>query len=318
MWLQTRMYLLVALLFAILFGAFYLIGNALGVSGFIPYLLLSFVMLGIQYLTGPYLVAMMMRVKYVTAEQEPELHQMVAELASEANLPKPRVGIAELSMPNAFAFGRSPRDGRICVTRGILNILNHDELKAVLGHEMSHIKHRDMAVITALSAIPMIMYWIALTFMWGGGRRDRNGGYTVLIGVGAFALYFITNLLVLYGSRIREYYADMGSARLGNQPHQLATALYKLTQASQRPNKEEVRRTASARAFFVSDPTRSLMEVRQLSEIDRRHAGVISYDDLMDLRQKTVNISFGEKAMELFMTHPNMVKRVKALSTLIA
>jgi heat shock protein HtpX len=140
----------------------------------------------------------------------------------------------------------------------------------------------------------------------------------MLIGVGAFLLYYITNLLVLYGSRIREYYADMGSAQLGNPPHQLATALYKLSQANTRPKKEELKQTAGARAFFVTDPTRSLMEVRQLSEIDRRHAGVISYDDLMDLRQKTVHVSFGEKLMEVFMTHPNMVKRVKHLSTLIA
>jgi len=317
MWLQTRMYLLVALLFGILFAAFFGIGQAMHVTGYLPYLVLSLVMLGIQYLVGPYLVGMMMRVKYVTPEQEPALHQMVAELAQQANLPKPRVGVSELSMPNAFAFGRTQRDGRICVTRGILNILNHDELKAVLGHEMSHIKHRDMAIITALSAIPMILYYVALNFMWGG-RRDREGNYTMLIGIGAFVLYQITNLLVLYGSRIREYYADLGSAQLGNQPHQLATALYKLSQANTRPKKEELRQTQGARAFFVSDPTRSLMEVRQLSEIDRRHAGVISYDDLMDLRQKEVRISFGEKLMEIFMTHPNMVKRVKHLSTLIA
>jgi len=317
MWLQTRMYLLVALLFGIIFAAFFGIGQAMGITGYLPYLFLSLVMIGIQYLVGPYLVGMMMRVKYVTPEQEPALHQMVAELAQQANLPKPRVGVSELSMPNAFAFGRTQRDGRICVTRGILNILNHDELKAVLGHEMSHIKHRDMAIITALSAIPMILYWVALNFMWGGGR-DREGNYTMLIGLGAFVLYQITNLLVLYGSRIREYYADLGSAQLGSQPHQLATALYKLSQANTRPKKEELRQTQGARAFFVSDPTRSLMEVRQLSEIDRRHAGVISYDDLMDLRQKEVRISFGEKLMELFMTHPNMVKRVKHLSTLIA
>lgn len=317
MWLQTRMYLLVALLFGILFGVLYGVGNALGVTGFLPYLAISLVLLGIQYLAGPYLVGMMMRVKYVTPEQEPQLYQMVTELAQQASLPMPRVGISELSMPNAFAFGRTQRDGRICVTRGILNILSRDELKAVLGHEMSHIKHRDMAIITALSAIPMILYYVALNFMWGGGRRDRGGSYSVLIGIGAFLLYYITNLLVLYGSRIREYYADQGSASLGNPPHQLATALYKLSQANTRPKKEELRQTEGARAFFVSDPSRSLMEVRQLSQIDRRHAGVISYDDLMDLRQKEVRISFGEKLMELFMTHPNMVKRVKHLSTLI-
>jgi heat shock protein HtpX len=140
----------------------------------------------------------------------------------------------------------------------------------------------------------------------------------MLIGLGAMLLYFITNLLVLYGSRIREYYADLGSARLGSQPHHLASALYKLVQASNRPKiKEELKKVEGVRAFFLNDPARASMEVRQLSQIDRRHDGTISYDDLMDLRQKQVNLSFGDKAMELFMTHPNMVKRVKHLSTIV-
>ena len=83
-----------------------------------------------------------MRVKWVTEAEQPELHQMVADLAREAHLPKPKVGISKLNMPNAFAYGRTQRDGRICVTQGILKILNKDELKAVLGHEMTHIRHR--------------------------------------------------------------------------------------------------------------------------------------------------------------------------------
>ena len=315
------MYLLVAILFAILYGVIVLIGNAMGIGSAFFYLGAAFVMLGIQYLIGPALVGWTMRVKWVTPQQEPALHQMVAELAEQAHLPKPKVGISELSMPNAFAYGRTQRDGRVCVTRGILGILNHDELKAVLGHEMSHLKHRDMAVITILSAIPMLLYWVAWTFMWGGmggSRSKNNNNIGALVGIGAFALYFITNLLVMYGSRIREYYADQGSAELGNQPHQLATALYKLTQANTRPrSKEETKRVEAVKAFFVADPARASMEVRELAQVDRRHAGVITYDDLMDLRQKQVNISFGQKVAEIFMTHPNMVKRVKRLSTFV-
>src|SRR3972149_2797620 len=201
MWLQTRMFLLIAVLFAILYGAMVLIGNAMGVGSAVTYLVLAFAFLGIQYLIGPSIVAWTMRVKWVTPEQEPDLHRMVAELAEGAKLPKPRVGISEMSIPNAFAFGRTQKDGRVCVTRGILNILGRDELKAVLGHELSHIKHRDMAIITVLSAIPMMLYWLAFNLMWGGmlgGRRERSQ-YAVLIGLGAMVLYFITNLLVLYG-----------------------------------------------------------------------------------------------------------------------
>jgi len=319
MWLKTRMFLLVAVLFAILYGVIVWIGNLMGVGNAIFYLVLALGFLGLQYLIGPSLVGWTMRVRWVTEEQEPDLHRMVAELAQEAKLPKPKVGISEMAIPNAFAYGRTQRDGRICVTRGILNILNRDELKAVLGHEMSHIRHRDMAIITLLSAIPMILYWVASSFMWGfGGRRDR-GSYAALIGIAALVLYFVTNLLVMYGSRIREYYADFGSYELGNRPQHLANALYKLTQASNRPGvKEEMKKADAVKAFFVTDPARASMEVRELAQIDRGQKGVITYDDLMDLRQKEVHVSFGASLGELFMTHPNMVKRIKHLSTLVA
>ena len=318
MWLKVRMYLLVAVLFALLYGVLVVIGNLMGIGNSIVYLVLAFLVMGLQYLIGPAMVGWTMIVKYVSEQQEPELHQMVAELAQQANLPKPRVGISEMSIPNAFAFGRTQKDGRICVTRGILNILNRDELRAVLGHEMSHIRHRDMAIITLLSAIPMILYWVAANFMWGfGGRRDK-GNYAVLIGIMAFILYFITNLLVLYGSRIREYYADLGSVQLGNQPQYLATALYKLTQASVRPRvKEELKKTEAVKAFFVSNPSAASMEVREVSQIDRTRDGIIDYGDLLDLRQKQVHVGFGEQVLELFTTHPNMVKRIKHLSTLM-
>ncbi|MBI2848471.1 MAG: M48 family metalloprotease, partial [Chloroflexi bacterium] len=290
-----------------------------GIGGALSYLILALVFLGIQYLIGPALVAWTMRVKWVSEKEEPELHRMVAGLAEEARLPKPKVGISQMSIPNAFAFGRSQKDGRICVTRGILNLLNRDELKAVVGHEMAHIKHRDMAIITLLSAIPMMLYWLAFSLMWSGafGGRRQGGSYAVLIGIGAFLLYFITNLLVLYGSRIREYYADMGSVRLGNAPHHLATALYKLVYGNARVrNKEELKRVEGARAFFINDPLRSYYEIKELSQIDRDMSGTISYDELTDLRHREVRLSAADKMMEIFTTHPNMLKRIKHLSTL--
>lgn len=321
MWLQTRMYLLVALLFGILYGVIVGIGIAFG-GGWDAwlYIVLALVFLGFQYLLGPTLVSWTMRVKWVSEKEAPELHQMVAELAESANLPKPKVGISRLSIPNAFAFGRTKRDGRVCVTQGILNLLNRDELKAVLGHEISHIKHRDMVIITLISAIPLILYWIAWSTMWRGafGGR-RQGGYAALIGLGAFLLYFITNLLVLYGSRIREYYADRGSVQLGNKPHNMATALYKLVYANARfRGREELKQVEGVRAFFVNDPARSWYEVRELSQIDQDMSGTISYDELTDLRQKQVRLGTADKLMELFTTHPNMLKRIKHLSTLTA
>ncbi len=321
MWLQTRMFLLVALMLGILYGVIVGIGTWIGAGSALVYIILAFVFLGIQYLIGPAMVGWTMRIKWVSEREEPELHRMVTELAHTADIPKPRVGISQLNIPNAFAFGRTRGDGRVCVTRGILKLLSRDELKAVLGHEISHIKHRDMAIITLLSAIPLILYWIAFSFMFrgmfGGGGRQGGGSYAALIGLGALIMYFITNLLVLYGSRIREYYADQGSVRLGNKPQDMATALYKLAYGNARQkNSAELKRVEGVKAFFVNDPSRAWGEINELKQIDRDMNGTIDYDELMELRQKEVRLSTGDKLMELFTTHPNMLKRIKHLSTL--
>lgn len=118
MGLGARMFLLVAVLFAILYGVITAIGTWLGAGNAVFYIVLAFVFLGIQYLISPSLVAWTMRVKWVPETEAPELHCMVADLAQRANLTKPKVGISEIGIPNAFAFGRTQRDGRICVTRG--------------------------------------------------------------------------------------------------------------------------------------------------------------------------------------------------------
>ncbi len=319
MGLQTRMWLLVALLFGILYGVITGIGNYLGAGGAVTYIILAFLFLGFQYIVGPSMVKIMMRVKWVSEGEEPELHQMVAELAERAQIPKPKVGISQLGIPNAFAFGKSLRDGRVCVTQGIQRLLSKEELKAVLGHEISHLRHRDMMIITLLSVIPLILYWIAWRMMWGGmlGERRGGGGYAALVGMGAFLLYFLTNLLVLYGSRIREYYADLGSVELGNPPHHLASALYKLVYGSARlRGGEELKKVEGVKAFFLNDPSRAQADIRELSQIDRDMSGTIDSDELMVLRQKTIEISRAEKMMELFTTHPNMLKRINHLASL--
>ena len=321
MWFQTRMFLLVALLFGILYGVITGVGAWMGAGSAVTYLIIAFVLLGLQYLISPAIVGATMRVKWVSETEAPELHQMVAELARQAGIPKPKVGISQLSIPNAFAFGRTRGDGRVCVTQGIMRLLNRDELKAVLAHEISHIKHCDMAIITLISVIPLVMYWIAWSTMWGGSLRGnrQSGSYAALIGLAAFLLYFITNLLVLYGSRIREYYADLGAVQLGSMPHHLASALYKLVYSNARmANSPEMRRVEGVKAFFVNDPSRAWSEIRELSQIDRDMSGTIDYNELLDLRQKQVRLGASHKMLELFTTHPNMLKRIKHLSSLTA
>jgi heat shock protein HtpX len=255
-----------------------------------------------------------MRVRYIKKEEHPRLHQMVESLASRANIPMPKIGIAQISLPNAFAFGRGLSDGRVCVTEGILKLLNDEELKAVLGHELSHLKNRDVLTITLLSVIPMIMYRIAWNFLFYGRRRDERGGNTALIGLAAFLFYFITNLLVLYASRIREYFADKGSVELGNQPASLASSLYKLVYGSARMNKESLKEVEGLKAFFVNDPSQALNEIKELSQLDLDKSGEIDSYELAALKSKKIELNFGDRLLEALSTHPNMLKRIKRLS----
>ncbi len=312
--LHLRMYLLIAILFAIVYAAITVIGYSAGITSFYFYLVISIALMLIQYMVGPKLVEWSMHVKYIDKNEYPRLHSVIGELARKANIPVPRIGIAQINIPNAFAFGRSLKDGRVCVTEGILRLLNDDELKAVLGHEISHLKNRDVLTITILSVIPMILYRIAWQFLFFGRRRDERSGNTMLIGLAAFIFYFITNLLVLYASRIREYFADKGSVALGNSPHTLASSLYKLVYGSARMDKESIKEAEGLKAFFVNDPSRAVNEINELSQLDLDKDGTIDKYELSSLQAKKLRLSFGDRMMEVLSTHPNMLKRIKKLS----
>ncbi|OIO35897.1 MAG: peptidase [Candidatus Omnitrophica bacterium CG1_02_44_16] len=314
--LKLRMYLLLTVLFGIVYMLVTIIGLNMGVQNFYFYLVFSVALMLIQYMVGPKMVEWFMHVKYVTKNEYPELHQMVEELARKAGIPKPKVGIAAIAIPNAFAFGRGLSDGRVCVTEGILKLLKEDELRAVLGHELSHLKNRDVLTITILSVIPMVLYRIAWNFMFFGGNRRREGGgaNAALVGLVALTFYFITNLLVLYASRIREYFADKGSVALGNDPSALASALYKLVYGSARADQDSLKEVEGLKAFFVNDPSQARNEIQELSNLDLDKSGTIDPYEMQMFKNRKINIGFGEKLMELMSTHPNMLKRIKQLS----
>ncbi|MGD9015089.1 MAG: zinc metalloprotease HtpX [Candidatus Omnitrophota bacterium] len=309
------MYLLLGLLFAIIYAIVTMISVSLGVANFYFYLIFSLVLMFIQYMIGPKLVEWAMRVRYVESQQYPQLDQMIEDLARRAKIPKPRLGIAAIPIPNAFAFGRSLSDGRVCVTEGLMQLLSEDELRSVLGHEITHLRNRDVLIITLLSVVPIILYRLAWHMFFFGGRRNRQGGAnTMLIGLAAFIFYFITNLLVLYASRIREYFADRGSVLLGNKPAWLASGLYKLAYGSARLDKQRLKEAEGLKAFFVNDPSRALNEVQELRQLDLDRSGTIDFNELQNLQNKRIQLSFGDKLMELLSTHPNMLKRIKQLS----
>ena len=315
--LQMRMWLLMAVLFAVVYAVVVVIGTSMGLEDFYFYLFVSFMLMFVQYLIGPKMVEWSMRVRYVQREEYPGLYEMVADQARRADIPLPRVCVSPVPLPNAFAFGRGLGDGRVCVTEGIMRLLSEEELKAVIGHEVSHLKNRDVLTITLLSVIPMIMYRLAWHFLfYGGGRRSGRGANTALIGLAAFFFYFITNLLVLYASRIREYFADRGSVQLGNRPEALATALYKLVYGSARLGKEALREAEGLKAFFLNDPSRAMNEIRELSQLDMDKSGTIDPEELVLLRNRKVQLSFGDHLMEALTTHPNMLKRLQHPSSI--
>ena len=310
-WLTLRIWLATALLFAVLYAIIAVICTFLGFGTPLIFAIMSIVVVFAQYMLGPSMVERVMHVRYVSPQEAPNLHAMIDELAMNAGIPKPKVGVAETTIPNAFAFGRTKKDGRVCVTRGILNILDEEELKAVLGHEISHIRHNDMAVMTLISVVPLICYWIFISTLFGDSDSDAG-----VIGIVALVGYLLGQLLVLFVSRVREYYADQGSVEIGGKPHKLASALYKLVHGSVNLDKRQVKEVEGVKAFFVNDISDAHNEISDLEQLDLDMDGSISEMELAELRNMKTNIGTGSKIMELLSTHPNMVKRVKRLAEL--
>jgi heat shock protein HtpX len=310
-WLTLRIWLATALLFAVLYAIIAVICTFLGFGTPLIFAIMSIVVVFAQYMLGPSMVERVMHVRYVSPQEAPNLHAMIDELAMNAGIPKPKVGVAETTIPNAFAFGRTKKDGRVCVTRGILNILDEEELKAVLGHEISHIRHNDMAVMTLISVVPLICYWIFISTLFGDSDSDAG-----VIGIVALVGYLLGQLLVLFVSRVREYYADQGSVEIGGKPHKLASALYKLVYGSVNLDKRQVKEVEGVKAFFVNDISDAHNEISDLEQLDLDMDGSISEMELAELRNMKTSIGTGSKIMELLSTHPNMVKRVKRLAEL--
>jgi heat shock protein HtpX len=312
-WLKLRMWLLVTVLFGIVYALVAAISFLFGISNFFFYGIIAIGFTVLQYMLGPKIIEWSMKVKYVSEKEEPELHEIVERLAKKAGIPKPKIGISQIAIPNAFAFGRWLSDSRVCVTQGILDLLDKKELEAVIGHELSHLKHRDVVVITMISVIPLICWFLAQGTLYSSS--DRKGG-AAYIGIIAFILYFVTNLLVLYGSRIREYYADAGSVALGNAPHYLASALYKLVRGSAKANPLAMKQIQGAKAFFLNDVSKAHDEIVQIADLDLDKSGHIDEHELAQMKGTHLKLSALDKMMELMSTHPNMLKRIKALSEL--
>ena len=309
--LRLRMFLTSIIMFTIVYVLVMVAGMYLGIGFWQFYFVSSLIIVFIQYWFGPNIVQRSMNVRPLSEAEAPHIHQMLQELSDEAGIEKPQLGLSEINIPNAFAYGRSKRSGHIAITRPILGLLDRDELKAVLGHEMGHIKHNDMIVTTTVSVIPMICYYIALSFLFSG---DGDNGAGFIIGIVGYVFYLIGQLLVLFISRTREYYADAASVEFGNRPAALVSALYKLSYGAANSSKETIADVDVNRAFFITDVNNAKNDINDFRQIDFDGNGKITDDELRRLANSDVKISKKNGLMEIFSTHPDSLKRVKRLA----
>ncbi|MDH3360738.1 MAG: zinc metalloprotease HtpX [Nitrosopumilus sp.] len=260
----------------------------------------------IQWAIGPSIVRWSTNMSPLNKEEFPWIEETTHGICNKNNVKIPKITIANTSMPNAFVFGRTSKSATLTLTRGLLDTLTKDEVKGVIAHEIGHIKHNDMVVMTIISVIPTIAYFIALSTMFGGRGRNQ-GGSTVIIGIGAFVVYFITNLLILYFSRLREFYAD-NFAGQQVKPTILANALAKITYGLSLQKQEA--RNSTLRSFYAVDPISSSYEVTKFASYYKdQHVSEDEVKKAMDWERNSSFSKFGE----IFRTHPLTYKRINKL-----
>jgi heat shock protein HtpX len=213
-----------------------------------------------QYYFSDKIAMFSMHAKEVTPAQEPKLHEIVDRLCLLANMEKPRVAVSEMDVPNAFATGRSPNHAVICATRGLMRRLSDEELEAVLAHELSHVAHRDVAIMTIASGVGMLAGLVGRMAMWGamlgGGGRGRGGQNIVLIEMATMlvsvVIYIVAFLLTMALSRYRELAADRSGAILIGKPSVMASALVHITGDIGKIPRNDLRKTEGMNAFFFA------------------------------------------------------------------
>jgi heat shock protein HtpX len=233
--------------------------------GAIAITVIASLMIFVQWYFSDKIVLWSSGAKVVSREQYPELHDLVERIVARNNMPKPRIAVINTSMPNAFATGKSPKSSVVAVTTGLMNLLEPEELEGVLAHELTHVRNRDVLVLTLASLFSTVA-WYLMQFSfyggmgygyggggyYGGGRsRDNGAGAMVLIILVALLTWFVSFLIIRAISRYREYAADRGSAQMTGKPAKLASALMKISGNMKRIPTKDLRQVEGLNAFFI-------------------------------------------------------------------
>jgi heat shock protein HtpX len=244
---------LLGLVYAVLIGVLFAAG-----AGAVTIAVVAGALFLVQFFTSDKIALLSMGARVVSPAEAPELHGLIERLCLTANLPKPRVAIAQTPMPNAFAVGRSPKAATVCVTTGVLELLSPAELEGVLGHELTHVQNRDVMVMTIASFFASVASFIVQIGFWFGGAFDDDNneggiGFIAVILVSA-VVYMISFVLLQALSRYREFAADRGSAIITGRPSALVSALLKISGTMQRIPQRDLRAASGEMAAFYIFP----------------------------------------------------------------
>jgi heat shock protein HtpX len=249
--LNARMMLSFVIL-GVLYIVFLSILHYLGV-GYIPLAIIASAMILAQWYFSDKIVLWSSGAKIVSKEEYPRLHEIVERLSTDNGLPKPKVAMVNSPVPNAFATGKSPKSSLVAVTTGILDLLDNDELEAVIGHELSHVRSRDVLVLTLASLFSTVAWYLVRFGLFGGLQaRNRNtAGTSAIVLLVAITTWVVSFLIIRAISRYREFSADRGGAIMTGKPDKLASALLKISGKIKVIPPKELENVQKLNAFFI-------------------------------------------------------------------
>jgi heat shock protein HtpX len=309
LWLAMNITLI--LLFSFLFGILAALGYYFGISGYLILLIAIFLVL-LQWYISPYIIMWTTNMQEADRKKYGWIYEMVEKICKKTRTPVPKkIFIVNSGAPNAFVFGRTPKSAYLAITRGLINTLDKEEIEAVIGHETGHIHYKDMIVLSIVSVIPVLAYFAARFLIFAPKESERrNAGAAILVGIIAYIIYFVSNLLVLYLSRLREFYADRFSGEHTN-PRALARALAKITYGLS--TSEDRIENSAVRSFFIADPITATKEISTFrNEYEDLEIDEGELKKAMEWEKKNIFA----RAAEIFSTHPLTFKRIKALKEL--